>query len=55
MRVTEVIGLTIITIFFTIISIALYFDMQKNIAETKLMEVTTLQIVEQNKQLGISK
>ena len=55
MRVTEVIGLTIITIFFTILSISLYFNMQKNIAETKLMEVTTLQIVEQNKQLGISK
>lgn len=45
----------IILVMFILLPIALYYNIENKVAETKLMEVTTLQIVKQNKQLGISK
>lgn len=45
----------IILVMFILLPIALYYNIENKVAETKLMEVTTAQIVEQNKQLGISK
>lgn len=44
----------IIFIMFILLPIALYYNIENKVAETKLMEVTTIQIVEQNKQ-GVSK
>lgn len=45
----------VILVMFILLPIALYYNIENKVAETKLMEVTTAQIVEQNKQLGISK
>lgn len=45
----------VILVVFILLPIALYYNIENKVAETKLMEVTTAQIVEQNKQLGISK
>lgn len=45
----------VLFIMFIVLPIALYYSVEHKTAEIKLIEATTLQITEQNKQLGISK
>ena len=45
-----VIGLSVIIL---TLPIVMYVTIQEKLAETELMKVTTLQIVQQNKELGI--